>query len=98
MKGFEDPKEANVLIFTPILDNKYLPEKVRKFLRFGVPEYHLAEEKTGHATDSDDEIKINSNNSTTKLVHNGISKVYSETTINYKYSPIEDHDMAETII
>lgn len=29
-----DPK-----LFLPIMNNKYLPEKLRKFFRFGVPEY-----------------------------------------------------------
>lgn len=42
--GFNDPKKANTLIFTPILDNKRLPENIRNFFRFGVPEVKLSPE------------------------------------------------------
>ena len=39
LKGKNDPKKMDPALFVPLVDNKMLPETIRKFFRFGVPEY-----------------------------------------------------------
>nr|XP_009860889.2 sodium-coupled monocarboxylate transporter 1-like [Ciona intestinalis] len=36
--GFKNPKMSDPRYFVPFIESKYLPEKVNKFFRFGVPE------------------------------------------------------------
>ena len=48
----------NPALFVPIVDNSCLPEKVRKFFRFGVPkipEKNTEEDQKFHSSLSDDE-------------------------------------------
>jgi len=47
--GANNPEKANPDLFAPIVDSKRLPEKVRKFFRFGVPE---------RLKEQDEEIKL----------------------------------------
>lgn len=44
LTGFSKPSKASPELFVPILDNKILPEKIRKFFRFGVPDISPVEE------------------------------------------------------
>ena len=62
----------NPALFVPIVDNSCLPEKVRKFFRFGVPEIpekNTEEDQKFHSSLSDDqkteEYKRNKNKATT---------------------------------
>ena len=49
--GANDPKMADPNLFVPVVDNKLLPESVRRFFRFGVPhlesDYKTCSHKNG---------------------------------------------------
>ena len=37
-KGPSNPESMDPVLFLPLVDNEHLPEKIRKFFRFGVPD------------------------------------------------------------
>ena len=47
--GINDPKTMDPNLFLPLIDNKYLPSKVRNFFRLGVPLITKDHEKRGKA-------------------------------------------------
>jgi len=53
--GKNKPEEMDPKLFVPILDHHCLPDKLRIFLRFGVPEIENNDEWRGELTQKDEE-------------------------------------------
>nr|XP_039269843.1 sodium-coupled monocarboxylate transporter 1-like isoform X1 [Styela clava] len=56
LTGHTPGSKANPIYFIPLVDNKRLPVKVRKFFRFGVPELLPVEKKISSKTDSVEDV------------------------------------------